>query len=316
MLESYIYACEKLSLNSEATVLTRNPERFIGSNPKIASIKNIHFQKGDIRSFDFPEGQYDYIIHGATTNASETFNKQDPIIKFNTVFEGTRRTLDFARSCGCKKFLYLSSGSVYGKQPKDILRLEESYNGAPYTNDKNFDHSVLGEAKRSSELLTTVYSEKFDIQTTVARCFSFVGPYLPLDIHYAVGNFIRNAVTAQPILIKGNSRAERSYMYAADLTVWLWKILFSGKNTEIYNVGSEYGVSIAELANVVSKLSSEKTEVIIERKSENIEKNDLYIPSTIKTREALNLREYTDLETAISKTMKHVLNNKSLYGLS
>lgn len=316
LLDTYITACEKLSLDSQATILTRNPEQFIKLYPRYSNVKNISFLKGDIRNFEFPEDEFSYFIHGATTNASETFNKQDPLIKFDTVFEGTRRVLDFASSSGCEKFLYISSGSVYGKQPESILKIEESYSGAPFTNDKNFDHSVLGESKRASELLTSIYAEKFDIQVKTARCFSFVGPYLPVDIHYAIGNFIRDVITEKPIVIKGDGSAERSYMYAADLTIWLWKILFLGENSEIYNVGSERTISIADLANMVSKLSPTKNEVIIRNKSDSGKLIDRYVPSTSKARNLLNLREFTDLEVAISKTIDHVSKNKSLYGLN
>ena len=141
--------------------------------------------------------------------------------------------------------------------------MSEEYRGAPYTTDDNFDHSVLGESKRISELLTTIYSKKYSFESKIARCFSFVGPYIPLNIHYAIGNFMRDALKGGPININSDGTSLRSYLYTSDLIVWLWTILFKGKNNEIYNVGSEEAISILKLAKMISNLSNNNIEINI-----------------------------------------------------
>ena len=117
------------------------------------------------------------------------------MVKYDTIVNGTIHTLEFALKSNCKKFLYISSGATYGTQPKEILHIPESYLGAPSTLDKNFDHSVLGEAKRVSEILTSVYSNRYGLETKIARCFSFVGPYLPLNVHYAIEILLKMQLT-------------------------------------------------------------------------------------------------------------------------
>ena len=226
----------KLNLNAKAVVLTRNPNAYQEQSPHISSNPSIRFHVGDVRDFEFPEESFSHIIHGATTSATETFNKQDPLLKYDTITEGTRHVLDFAVHCNCEKFLLISSASAYGKQPSKIFNVSEDYNGAPYTVDKNFDYSVLGEAKRASEMLTTIYSDKYGIETKIARCYTFVGPYLPLNIHYAIGNFIRDALNGVSIKINSNGTQRRSYMYTSDLTTWLWTILFRGENQPNHKV--------------------------------------------------------------------------------
>ena len=316
LLESFLRACNNLDLNSEALVLSRNPEKFLQQQPHLAACRRIKFHKGDVRNFEFPLGEYTHILHGATTSATETFEKQDPLVKFDTVAVGTKHVLDFAVHSGCEKFLFISSASAYGKQPNNILQINESYNGAPLTIDKNFDHSVLGEAKRVSELLTIIYSDKYNFETKIARCYSFVGPYIPLNIHYVIGNVIRDAINGGPIRLSGDGTTERSYLYISDLSTWLWTILFKGKDCEIYNVGSEVNINTKKLAEIVAESFKNEIEIIVEKSPGKIKNIDRYIPSTKKARDSLGLQETINLSTAIEKTLCHITANESLYNLN
>lgn len=312
ILKAFIKANVNLNLNSNIYVLTRNPENHQKMHPTLHEYDSIKFIKGDIRKFDFLDINFDFIIHGATTNAHETFNKQDPLLKYDTIVNGTKRILDFAYKCKCKKFLLISSGSCYGNVPEQLSKIDENYNGSPITVDQNFDFSVLGEAKRMSEMLSNIYSNKFGIETKIARCFSFVGPYMPLDIHYAIGNFLLDASLGRIINIKGNGKQVRSYMYISDLIIWLFNILFNGQKNSIYNVGSEERITIYDLAKKISTLSSKNIDIKILNQNINSLQN-LYIPSTKKINNELNLGQEINLETAIKKTYNHINLNKNFY---
>ena len=311
ILKSFTFAAAKLNLNSKIEVLTRNIEAHKKIHPELHNTKYINFIEGDIRSFKFPKKKFSFIIHAATTNAEETFKNQDPLIKYDTIVNGTKRILEFAKKCKCKKFLYISSGSCYGNIPNKI---NEDYDGAPLTNDRNFDNSLLGESKRISEMLTNIYSHKFKIETKIARCFSFVGPLMPLNIHYAIGNFIADIARDKSIIINGNGKEIRSYMYISDLVVWLLNILINGKNNSIYNVGSEECITIYQLAKKISKFSDNKTQIIVKNKRSKTKKN-IYAPSTKKIRKEFNLTSVVNLEKAIKKTLLHVKSNKKIYNI-
>ena len=139
------------------------------------------------------------------------------------------------------------------------------------------------------------------LETTIARCFAFVGPHLPLDAHFAIGNFIRDAIQGDPIKVKDGS-PYRSYLYAADLAIWLWTILFKGQGCHPYNVGSDQEISIAGLAQIVA---STLGGTVFPLSTLSINSNSAhfrYIPSTSRARQELGLTEWSDKEESVTKT--------------
>lgn len=244
LLETFAYANNELGLGAQLVGLSRNPEAFYEKVPHLADESSITLHQGDVRDFSFPEGIFTHVIHAGTTSSAPV----PPLEMLDTIIQGTRHTLDFAVAAGTKRFLFVSSGAVYGKQPSEITHLPESYQGAPDPMDPN---SAYGEGKRVGELLCSMAHKEHGLETTIARCFAFVGPHLPLDAHFAIGNFIRDAVKGGAITVKDGT-PYRSYLYAADLAIWLWTILFKGEACHPYNVGSDKEITIADLAHTVA----------------------------------------------------------------
>lgn len=297
LLESFLWANAKRGLGATATVLTRD---VAAARRQRATTDALDYHAGDVRDFTFPSKRYSHIIHAAATSAVATFNNEDPLIKFDTIVGGTRHVLDFTRACGARRLLYTSSGAVYGKQPPDLSHVAEDYAGAP---DPTLATSAWGEAKRVAEFFCADHARRYGLEVTIARCFSFVGPHLPLDIHYAIGNFIRDALRGGPIRVLGDGTAYRSYLYAADLTIWLWTLLLSEGANGVYNVGSEQAISIGALARLVAELSAPGLLVQPGQAPTTQRLADRYIPSTQKARSELGLREWVPLWQAIEKTM-------------
>jgi nucleoside-diphosphate-sugar epimerase len=303
LLESFAWVQDQLNLGAEAVVLTRQPDAFARKAPHLAMHPAIRMFRGDVCSYAFPDGEFSHVIHAATESSS-SLNEKDPLRMLDTIIAGTRRTLDFAVHCQAKKFLLTSSGAVYGQQPSEISHLPEYYPGAPDTTDP---HSAYGEGKRLAELLCAIFARKHGIQTKIARCFAFVGPYLPLDVHFAIGNFIRDALAGGPIQVKGDGTTYRSYLYAADLVIWLWTILFRGESCRPYNVGSEADLSIADLAVTVAQTLTPGRAVHISKVATHKAPRQSYVPSTQLARKHLQLISHIDVQEGIRRTAKTVL---------
>jgi nucleoside-diphosphate-sugar epimerase len=299
LLESFIYINNKLSLNVTVTALSRNPEDFLNQYPFYGQEKSIRFIKGDVRSFEFTSGNFDFIIHAAT-DADAALNESNPLLMMDTITIGTRRVLEFARSLpNLESFLFLSSGAVYGKQPPDFSHIKEQDN---FFIDINNPTSAYAEAKRMAELYCSTYFEKFGLPVKIARCFAFVGPHLPLDKHFAIGNFILNGLNNEDIVIKGDGSPYRSYMYAADLAIWLWTILINGENNTPYNVGSDVPVSIKETAVAVSAAFNNKVKCIIKGKPTGMPAQR-YVPCIDKAMRELGLKLNIEIGESIRRTV-------------
>lgn len=304
LLESLLWANDRLNLNCRATVLSRSPDLFRTKAPHLAEHKSVSVMQGDIRTYDFPEGEFSHIIHAAT-EASAKLNAENPLLMLDTIVEGTRHTLNFAKACNAKKFLLTSSGAVYGRQPPDMTHIPEVYMGAP---DPLAPGASYGEGKRMAEHLCALYANS-SLETKIARCFAFVGPYLPLDIHFAIGNFILDGLSRRPIVIKGDGTPHRSYLYAADLVIWLWAILLRGEACRPYNVGSEKSLSIMEVAERVAK--GFKPTALVERRGiPNPQKAiERYVPGTSRAKNQLGLHTLVTIDNAISKTIEFYRGN-------
>ena len=298
LLESFAWANDRLGLGAEALVLTRNFEAFQKKVPHLAGRTDIRFQIGDVRDFRFPPGRFSHVIHAATA-ADVKMNAEHPVEMLDIMLTGTRQALDFSVQSGAKQFLFTSSGAIYGPQPPEITRLAEDYTGGPNVSDPQ---SAKGEGKRLSELLCALYARQHGLAVKVARCFAYVGPYLPLHEQFAAGNFIRDAKAGGPIHVSGDGTTFRSYLYAADLAIWLWTILVRGASNHPYNVGSHNELTIAQLAKKVSEAFPGKPPVAIAKKPMPGQPAARYIPDTSRAEKELGLREWIGLEDAIRRT--------------
>lgn len=307
LLELLLHAIDRYDLGTRVVLLTRDEDAFRRKAPHLASHAAISTHTGDVRTFTAPSGRFDLVIHGAA-ESSRSLNDVGPLEMMETIVEGTRRVLDLASSCGCRKLLFISSGAVYGRQPSGLALVDEEHPGAP---DPTSPSSAYGEGKRAAELLCVLAGRRSGLEVKIARAFAFVGPYLPLDRHFAIGNFIGDALAGRPVVVRGDGTTVRSYMYGLDLALWLLAILIDGAPGRPYNVGSEESISIGALARQVARTCGEGSQVEIRGASTPGAHVDRYVPSTNRARTELGLRATVLLDAAIARTRQWHVGNSS-----
>lgn len=300
LLESFAWANDKLKLNASAVVLTRNPEAFKRRSPHLYNHKAIKFLKGDIKDFVFPKGSFSYLIHscGYQQAAEE---KVRNVSMANDMLKGTTRVLDFCVKAKIKKMLLVSTGAVYGRAPSKMKKIPEDFSAAL---DPTSSKNVYQQVRRMMETMAVIYAKENDFEAKIARCFSFIGPYLPLNGRFAVSDFILDAFSRRNITVKSDGKAVRSYLYMSDLVVWLWTILFRGENYRPYNVGSEMPITISEVAKEFAKETVPSLSVSILKKSSGGVAPDYYVPDTTRARTELNLKQRIPFTTSVKKTMQ------------
>jgi dTDP-glucose 4,6-dehydratase len=297
LLETLRHANRELGVDVHVTVLTRNVRAFAAKAAHLHEHPGFEFIEGNALDFASPPGDISHLIHAAT-DASAHLNEHDPRTMFTTVLEGTRRALDLAVEKGVQRVLFLSSGAVYGQQPWDMQNVSESWLGGPDCLDPR---ATYAEAKRAAEMLCSIYHKQFGLQIGIARIFALLGPYLSLGIHFAAGNFIRNAMAGKAVTVNGNGRPCRSYLYASDLTVWLWNLLQRAPSCRAYNVGSPVSISVAELAQTTSTLLG-TGEVHILGASDAGWNLGRYVPDPTRIRDEMELQQTVSLDEAILRT--------------
>lgn len=268
--------------NTEFVILSRDPQKFLHEYPQYATLSNVRFIRGDVLDFDFPQEKFDSIIHAATPAVTTLA----PGEMRHIIIGGTQRVLEFAKFCGAEKLLFTSSGAVYGPQG-ECHNVPEDFPCNPVTE--------YGIAKLDAEKLCI----DSGVPTYIARCFAFVGPHLARNIHFAIGNFIGNALQKEDIIIKGDGTAFRSYLYADDLVEWLFAILERGKAGRPYNVGSPHGLSIADLAKEVSRCFGNTSKIQILTSPTPGAPVSRYVPDTSRAEKELGLQVKIPLAKAI-----------------
>jgi dTDP-glucose 4,6-dehydratase len=282
----------------EWKLLSRDPECFARQWPDLASLPSTTWHRGDIIQ-STPDLRFPltHFVHAAADSTSAGYLSD--MQRFDQIVEGTRRMLDLAVACGARRFLFTSSGGVYGRQPSGLSGIPEDYLGMP---DPLNASNVYSVGKRAAEHLCALYAKERGLEIVIARCFAFVGQDLPLNVHFAIGNFIRDALWADEIVVNGDGTPIRSYLDQRDLTRWLLTLLKDGKACEAYNVGSDQAISIGDLAYVVRDIVSPGKPVRILGEPVNNAERSRYVPDIRKIHLHLGLRPTYSLEQSILDT--------------
>lgn len=287
----------------ELVIMSRNPTRLLYEAPKLVDAR-VRLLPADITTaVSLPEA--DYVIHAAASTDARSYVNQADTEALNIKL-GTYNYCSLAPSVHVQsKILFVSSGAVYGHQPASVEYLHErqALYGVGLVPEGKRDYAS---AKRLAERAFQDLALQ-DMKVAIARCFAFVGPWLPRDQHFAIGNFISDGLAGRDINIKAKHIVYRSYMHSDDLVKWLMSICENANSTcPVYNVGSDRAVTIEQLAHMVAR------QLGIAVMSPELRTNEVerYIPSITKAKTELGLELSIDLERAILQTIEAIKRHK------
>jgi len=274
----------------EVTVISRQPERFLAEQPEYRNCSWLHWLVSDVRDLkEFSRSPIDLVLHAAADTSAQAH--ASPLELFDSILHGARNVFDLAVCHGAKRLLLTGSGAQYGSA--SVFLREDSAHAC----DSRLPSNSYAEAKRAQETLAALYAQRYGIEVVMTRCFAFSGPGLPLGGHFAIGNFVRDALNSDAIVLNSNGTAVRSYLHGADLAIWLLTLLVRGESGQAYNVGSDQPISIADLAHrVISRVAPGKPLKILGKEGDLV--RSFYVPDIGRAR-ALGLDVWTNLDSSI-----------------
>lgn len=294
---------KKWSIDS-ITILARNAKDLHLTHPHLIG-NSVSLLNCDITVCDdLPEA--DFIIHAAASTNAKNYLLYSEKEKQN-ILAGVYNYRKLAKSLHSgSQILYCSSGAVYGPQRLGISEIHEGYTEGmiEHIAVNKHDYAI---AKINSENVIKAMGSDDGLSVCIARCFAFVGAYLPLDQHFAIGNFIADGLSGVPVNVKADRKVYRSYMYMDDLVLWLMTMVSNARpSCPIWNVGSDQPIEIMDLA---SKIASIFDVSIFAPKLRDTPEIDRYIPCIQKAKAELGLELNVDLDEAIRKTINQISKN-------
>jgi nucleoside-diphosphate-sugar epimerase len=286
-------------------IMARHPEELTKNHSQLITSK-VKLLKGDISSInELPFA--DYVIHAAASTDARNYHLA-PLKERSNIIRGTLNYCELAKKFNQKsKIVYVSSGAVYGTQPYNLEKIPEDFVflDAEQLPESKRDYAY---AKRDSEKAINDLGN-YGLDVSIARCFTFLGPWLPLDQHFAIGNFINDGLNFRPININAKHKVYRSYMFADDLVEWLMTIAEKSRTSSpVYNVGSDQSILINELAQKISSIFGQNAPMY----SHESDYIDRYVPNIDKAKNELNLKNKYHLDDAIKLTIK-LLKQRNIY---
>jgi nucleoside-diphosphate-sugar epimerase len=284
--------------------LSRTPEAFLVTMPHLRNQPSLEWVTLDLTApSDILRHLIEpchYLLHAGSSSSIPV----PPLELFETIVGGTRHLLEKARvwhDVGVfQKFLFISSGAVYGQLPYHYEeKISEAHPTAPSTTSS---HHAYGEGNRAAEMLCTLYRESYQLSTVITRCFAFSGPHLPLEGHYAIGNFLREVLAGKSPQLKSKGTSRQSYLYGADLMVALWTLLLHGKSSYPYHVGSEEGMTLRELAEKVRSIFQLPNPIVLGES----QVGNSYVPEIRHLQEDFGFQERISLEEGLQRHLEWI----------
>ncbi|MFV0481250.1 MAG: NAD-dependent epimerase/dehydratase family protein [Campylobacteraceae bacterium] len=261
-----------------------------------SSDNKIHFLPSDVRNQLNIPNNINYIIHAASSTDNRYY-MSNPIEAIDIITKGTKNIFDISLSLeNLEKIVLLSSGQVYGKVNNDSIN-EYTFGPMSCENISSF----YPEAKRYSETIASAYRSLYKLPVSIIRLFSFIGPLMSLDKPWAINNFVRDALKTKEIRILGNGKPIRSYMYPTDMAISILHILLNKNTWSTYNLGSDVGYSLEDIAVQIKKIIGNDVKIKILNLNDD---KSIFVPNIEKLKNEFGIDIQTNIEKILFNSIK------------
>lgn len=221
------------------------------------SDSSLHFVEFDVSRPLNSDIHFHYIIDCAS-NANPAAFSERPVEVILANILGVENILSYGSRHGIERFLFVSSGEVYGEG--DGRKFDETYSG--YVDILN-PRACYPASKRAAENLCIAYSKEYGPDVVIARPCHIFGPFFQKSDDRAYAQFLHNAIAGDNIVLKSPGMIKRSWCYVADCVSALLYILLKGNNRQAYNIASpENELTIRDFATAIAQTSG--TEIVFD----------------------------------------------------
>lgn len=231
------------------SAIARRPELAADRASHLGSRDDISWISGDVRELAVLPERAEWLIHAAGVPDSR-HHATSPIDTAAVIAEGTLRVLRLAeQSARLQNILHFSSGLV-----SDLTRHGSAYGPT----------AAYIDAKKFSETLCFAFRTQAKLPIVITRPFTFLGPFHDLESPWAANNFLHAAIQGQPLKIRGDGRAVRSYLYGSDMAMVALAQLAGGRSGEAFDLGGAEAIAVADLAALVSGQARRPLEIRVQ----------------------------------------------------
>nr|WP_321570792.1 NAD-dependent epimerase/dehydratase family protein [uncultured Duncaniella sp.] len=233
------------NLKCEIYVMGRSFDRLKTIFGEYIGNENFHIIEHDIVNPLSCAENFDYIVDCASNADPANFN-QKPVETILTNVLGVQNLLDYSKTHGLKRFLFVSSGEVYGETGGENCN-EEADGYIDILNPRG----CYPLSKRLSENLCISYVDEYNLDVVIARPCHIFGPnFLDTDDR-AYAQFLRKAAHGEDIELNSPGLLKRSWCYIIDCVSGLLYILLNGASSNAYNI-SDIAMTIRDFAEAVA----------------------------------------------------------------
>jgi nucleoside-diphosphate-sugar epimerase len=270
-----------------------------GATPQVAALVRgdaapvtapwLSWVRGDVRSFALAGGA-DVIVHAALPSTAARADRDAELRE--TALRGAEAVIAHARRSGARRVLVLSSGAVYG--PADAPLGE----GDPFAASDDAD--TYGRVKREVEDMFRAASGPA-LDVVVARLFTCIGVGYRAHEHLAHVGLLRAARAGEPIALRSDGTAVRSYLFGADLAVWLLALV-TGSGSDVVNVGSDESLTVLEFARLVARAGGRDESAVVVGAEPDARRHH-FVPNITRARTVYGLEPWTSAAEAVALTL-------------